>query len=789
MVELKNGQFYVDGKPFFMNSGEIHYFRVAPKLWGKHLRRAKEAGLNTVSSYIPWIWHEPEEGVYDFDGRTHPQRDLIGYLKEVEKAGLKFIARVGPVSNGEMVNEGVPDWLMKRYPEIFVRGKEVINLPHVTLFSYLNDTFQKFVGKWYDQVLPIVKGRQHPAGNIVLVQLCNEIGMVHWLNKAADYSPFVETMYKDFLRKRYGNDIKRLNALYKTSYSDFSDIEQPPSGSDAQNMNMLWDWMNFYQEYLARYFQTLHSKMKAAGIDLPVLANIPQFYDYDVRGRGVFSPMTSMMFREFPKYAPEVIFGGAYQMRRLDYENFHDVTITSEVVRLITNPGIPSVCAELQSGIMRDRPKLYSQDVELNLKLSAASGLNGLNCYMFSGGKNVMGVGAFGTYHEWQAVISSDGEKRPHFRGLENFSRFVKLFGTQMSSTKKALDAAFGFYAPYYTTEYLSGPKIEGWEWNKHQLYFDGLGRLLQIANINTGFVDLERISLEKLLEHKALFVFTLDFMDAKTQAKLAEYVKLGGSLFLNPALPEKDLGMEKCTLLADFLGASLDKKLSRNLFYFIGGQDYLGIGELNTFTAKDAKVIGQTADKKPCVLSFTRGKGKALLVGAGLNHMFDYSIGQVKEFAAMLGVKPSIETDPALSVVLRKSDNHGFLFLANFHDEPKKTRVKMVLPGEKGATTFPQSGSVTLPNRKALLLPLNVPLASGDRIRYSTAEILGIRETGRRKEIAVQAETGSTVELELATACRKASVKGAKAAVKAGKGSLRVSFKADGSEQKISIN
>ena len=61
MVELKDRQFYVDGKPFFMMSGEIHYYRMPPKMWDVHLKRAKEAGLNTVSSYIPWGWHEYEE--------------------------------------------------------------------------------------------------------------------------------------------------------------------------------------------------------------------------------------------------------------------------------------------------------------------------------------------------------------------------------------------------------------------------------------------------------------------------------------------------------------------------------------------------------------------------------------------------------------------------------------------------------------------------------------------------------------------------------------------------------
>ncbi|MFH1368029.1 MAG: beta-galactosidase [Elusimicrobiota bacterium] len=788
MVEVKDGQFYIDGKPFFMYSGEIHYFRIPPKLWPKHLARAKEAGLNTVSSYIPWIWHQPEEGIFDFEGKTHPQRNLHLYLKEVEKAGLKFIARVGPVSNGELVNEGVPTWLMERYPEIFVRGKEVINLPHVTLFSYLNPTFQKMVGKWYDQLLPIIKQHQHPAGNIVLVQLCNEIGMVHWLNKAADYSAFVEEMYREFLKQRY-RDINKLNASYGTNHKDFSSVEQPPSGSDSQNMNLLWDWMNFYQDYLARYFNALYNQMKSKGIDLPVLANIPQFYDYDVRGRGVFSPMTTMMFREFPKYVPGVVFGGAYQMRRLDYENFHDVPITTEVVRLITNPGIPAVCAELQSGIMRDRPKLYNQDVELNLKTSSASGLNGVNAYMFSGGRNVPGFGAFGTYHEWQAAVNPEAEKSTHFDAFVNFSGFVKTFGVLFSQTKKKNDTAFGFYAPYYTTEYLSGPKIDHWEWAKAQLYFDGLGRLLQIANINCDFVDIQRASVEELLKHRSLWVFTLDFMDENTQKKLTEYVRNGGTLILNPALPEKNLNMDKCAVLADYIGTKLEEKLTRNMFFYIGKQDYLATGELNQYAApKDASVIGVSLKQKPCLLEIKKDSGKVLLIGAGINHMFDYSIDLINEFAIKAGVKPAVEVARDVNVMLRADKTYGFLFLANYHDEPKETKVRMALPGETKATVFPQEGTIKMPNRKAYMLPLNAPLASGDKIRYSTFEILSIKEKGKQKIFKVSGARGAAGEMELVTACRGASVDGKKAKTKSAAGRLRLNIVLTGEEQTIVV-
>ena len=135
MISCERGRFLLDGKPFFLYSGEIHYFRLRPAEWPVHLRAARAAGLNTVSSYVPWRWHEPRPGRTDFTGRTHPQRDLARYLDLVAEHGLRFIARIGPVSNAELQDEGVPRWLVEDHPEVFVRGREITNLPHTTMLA------------------------------------------------------------------------------------------------------------------------------------------------------------------------------------------------------------------------------------------------------------------------------------------------------------------------------------------------------------------------------------------------------------------------------------------------------------------------------------------------------------------------------------------------------------------------------------------------------------------------------------------------------------------------------
>jgi beta-galactosidase len=788
VITCERGRFVLDGKPFFLYSGEVHYFRLKPSEWPVHLKAARAAGFNAVSSYIPWIWHEAEEGRFDFTGRTHPQRDLARYLGLVEEHGLKFIARIGPVSNAELVNEGVPPWLIRDHPQVRTRGREITNLPHTTLLAYHDPVFQKYVGRWYDAVLPAIAPHAHPDGPVILVQLCNEIGMVQWLQKAADHGPVAQRMYRDFLRERYRNDLTRLNLAHGTRHSDFAEIALPASGDDRQSLRLLWDWMAFYQRYYATYFAGLHARYAARGLSLPVTANIPQFYDFDVRGRGVFAPMTSMMFRDFSEQVPGLVFGGAYQLRRVDYENFHDIAITTEVLKMLGGPDVPSMCAELQTGIMRDRPRLYRQDVELNLKTSAAHGLNALNAYMFSGGRNEAGMGAFGTYHEWQAPVASEGRRRAHFEALRDFGRQVRAFGPLLADTRKQVDATVGFYARYWTTEYLAGPTIEAWEWKKRELFYDGLGRLLLLAHLNYSLIDLERATSEELKRLPALIVFSLEFMDAETQAKLVEYVRAGGHLLLNPELPMQGAGLEPCTILADYLGVRVTGRRGGNVTYFVDGREALAQGEVLSLEAAQAKVRARTADRKPCGLSLAKDGGRVLLLGFGLNHMFDSQVALVRDFAAGLGIRPAVETDPDLQVCLRANGRYGFLFVANFHDQPHAGRIRMVLPGETRRTVFPSRGSMVLPARRSYLLPLNLPLPGGDVLRYATAEVLGTSVRGREKRLVVTGAPGASGEVELLTDSKTASCGGRRLAAERRGRRLRVRFVTTGKAQTLLV-
>ena len=52
VLRTEKGQFMLEGKPFRILSGSIHYFRVVPEYWRDRLLKLKAMGLNTVETYV-----------------------------------------------------------------------------------------------------------------------------------------------------------------------------------------------------------------------------------------------------------------------------------------------------------------------------------------------------------------------------------------------------------------------------------------------------------------------------------------------------------------------------------------------------------------------------------------------------------------------------------------------------------------------------------------------------------------------------------------------------------------
>ena len=66
-------------KAIFPMMGEFHFSRCPEKEWEDEIRKMRACGMDIIATYVFWIHHEEEEGVFDFSG----QRNLHRFLEKV----------------------------------------------------------------------------------------------------------------------------------------------------------------------------------------------------------------------------------------------------------------------------------------------------------------------------------------------------------------------------------------------------------------------------------------------------------------------------------------------------------------------------------------------------------------------------------------------------------------------------------------------------------------------------------------------------------------------------------
>ena len=149
--------FYLDGKPFKILSGAIHYFRIPEEDWYHSLYNLKALGFNTVETYVAWNLHEPIEGNFNFEGNL----DIEKFLQTAQDLGLYAIVRPSPFICAEWEFGGLPAWLLNK--DMRIRSSD--------------PAFVEMVGRYYDHLLPrLVSRLLDNGGNILMMQVENEYG-------------------------------------------------------------------------------------------------------------------------------------------------------------------------------------------------------------------------------------------------------------------------------------------------------------------------------------------------------------------------------------------------------------------------------------------------------------------------------------------------------------------------------------------------------------------------------------------------------------------------------------
>ncbi|HEY4785183.1 MAG TPA: beta-galactosidase family protein [Bacteroidales bacterium] len=155
---LGDSAFLMDGKPFQLISGEMHYTRIPREAWRARMKMAKAMGLNTIGTYVFWNACEPQKGKFDFTGNN----DIAAFVRDAQKEGLWVVLRPSPYVCAEWEFGGYPYWLQNE-KGLVVRSKEPTYLAEYK--AYINE-----VGK------QLASLQVNHGGNILMVQIENEYG-------------------------------------------------------------------------------------------------------------------------------------------------------------------------------------------------------------------------------------------------------------------------------------------------------------------------------------------------------------------------------------------------------------------------------------------------------------------------------------------------------------------------------------------------------------------------------------------------------------------------------------
>lgn len=155
---VSGDQFLLNGKPFVVRSGEMHYPRVPQAYWRTRFKQAKAMGLNTICTYVFWNLHEDKPGKFNFKNNL----DLSRYIKTAQEEGLYVIVRPGPYVCTELDFGGFPAWLLKDR-SMKVRSND--------------DKFLTYVDRYFAEVGKAVKPHLlKNGGNVIMAQVENEYG-------------------------------------------------------------------------------------------------------------------------------------------------------------------------------------------------------------------------------------------------------------------------------------------------------------------------------------------------------------------------------------------------------------------------------------------------------------------------------------------------------------------------------------------------------------------------------------------------------------------------------------
>lgn len=721
MLTFNNSVFQMNQEEAFILGGELHYFRVPFQEWEDRIMKIKAAGFSMISTYIPWIWHEKEEGNIDLTGRTTEERDLLSFVRLVEAHDMKLCVRPGPYVMSELRNAGLPDWLLENYGEIRAHRLDGSKHPVYELVQFLHPVYLEKVERWYRAVFELLSPYQASGGGCILMaQLDNEIGMFHWVTGTPDFS---DSVLEDFIHERNKEqELEQQEGNHPELAVQLQEVKQQLKDEDGELLNEF----RFYERtYIRKYLKNLIRLAKSFGLEVPVIVNVHGFTQHDYAKRGNLYPIGLSQLKDCFDLEG-VIVAGDYYLGNVVYDNVQDLYLANVMTKSLQNPEQPLFSAEFQSGFQSSVPRLQPNTHDLNSRICIAQGMKAINYYMFAGGYNYEGIGIISKNHDWQAPISSKGELRQSYHLLKHLKKVIDAYQKPFINAQPVVDTALFVDIDYFLTDYKNSKNremVEKIRSDVHYGLYNSLMKYFVYENLHVEGIPKSRLSETDVSSHPHLIVFSTDYMEEAVQESLVRYMEAGGKVFLYPKVPQYDLKGRDCTILRDILGITIERYHHHEMIHMdnytdigmYGGQKYEAVSDEVTVYA-----ASQKSKDHPVGITKKIGLGQAVVLGGIVDTGYDYVRDGIRYALNLIDIKPGTRVNEEVMVQCLKDSASGSTFFVMNNLDDWKKQITVTFDGDKPLG----DAQIEIQGREGLILPVNYPLADDLVLLYATQEL-----------------------------------------------------------------
>ncbi|NEE01554.1 beta-galactosidase [Phytoactinopolyspora halotolerans] len=733
----------IDGAPALVLAGEIHYFRLERDDWQSRLDQAKAAGLDTIATYVPWLWHELPDGTIDVAGETKPERDLGAFIDLCMDNGFHVIPRPGPFIMAETKNNGIPHRVYADHPDAVPTGWDGGETAAPTL-DYLAPSFLAEAERWYTAVMPVIADRLHRPGRpgVIAVQLDNEIGMISWVANAPDFTEHLLAEFNAWLDDEYGDDLADRYPFADGSREERDEAIQSPDDSYAAAL--MHDLGRYTRGRFARYAAELRSYAEASGVTgVPFIINIHGTSG----GRGERYPIGVSQLMQTYSGVDGMISGVDMYLGELDQRNAPDLYLINAFTDATNDDDQPLTCLEFDAGHGD-----YGQALEvafdpsapdLKTRMCVAQGTRLINYYLFSGGFNPpldepVGdgnerIGTTGERHGFNAPVTPEGERNLSFEPTRTAVAAVSALRDTLAVMRPEHDpVTLGFVPDHYLTQYPAPGRdqaqqvvrdVEGWRGAGPR--GGSLARAMLFANVRFDSVDLQAADLDPH-ERPVLALAGAEHLGTEVQERLVRYVEAGGSLLLAGKLPVTDMAARESTVLADALGLKVTDTITGAPGFYpsVTAHEWAEplpetrCGRAQLFDAGGSATVflREVSTGGACGVDVPLGDGRAVVIAS--DYIVDLTFWR-RVFDAV-GIRRGIThtaTTPGVFLLSAADDDGGRLL----HAFNTSTYDDTFTAEEDGEPLF-GGHELHLPGQSALMLPVGLTLG-GLTIDYATAE------------------------------------------------------------------